>query len=189
MTSTTSHGLVARRYAGALFDVVESRGDSARALDDVTAIAAVAASSDELRQVFDNPSIAPAKKRAIVDAIAAHLGLGEEVRRLLGLLADRGQLAAIGAVAAVFSERVHRARRTVEAAVVTAMPLSDDRRAALGRALGQAAACEVTITARVDPSIIGGVTARVGSLVFDGSVLRQIERLKEQLVFGGAGGQ
>jgi F-type H+-transporting ATPase subunit delta len=84
---------------------------------------------------------------------------------------------------------VNEARRTVEAEVVTASPLTDDRRTALAKALGKAADCEVTIKERVDPSIIGGVIARVGSLVFDGSVQRQVERLKERLVSAGAGGQ
>jgi F-type H+-transporting ATPase subunit delta len=189
MTSTTSPGLFARRYAGVLFDVVEARGETAKALDDVKAVAAAVASSAELRQVFDNPSIALAKKGAIIDAIAGELGVGAEVRRLLGLLAARDRLRAVGAVAAAFTDRVNAVRRTVEAEVVTTTPLTDDRRAALARALGKAAACEVTIRERVDASIIGGVVARVGSLVFDGSVLRQVERLKEQLVSSGGGGR
>jgi F-type H+-transporting ATPase subunit delta len=189
MTSTTATGLFARRYAGVLFDVVEARGEAAKALDDLKAVAAAVASSVELRQVFDNPSIAPTKKGAIIDAIAGELGVGAEVRRLLGLLAARDRLRAIGDVAAAFTDRVNSARRTVEADVVTATPLTDERRAALARALGDAAACDVTIKERVDASIIGGIVARVGSLVFDGSVLRQVERLREQLVSGGAGGR
>jgi F-type H+-transporting ATPase subunit delta len=189
MTSTTSSGLFARRYAGVLFDVVEARGEAAKALDDVQAVAVAVASSAELRLVFDTPSITPAQKGAIIDAIAGQLGVGAEVRRLLGLLAARDRLRAIGDVAAAFTDRVNSARRTVEADVVTATPLTEERRAALASALGRAAACDVTIKERVDASIIGGVVARVGSLVFDGSVLRQVERLKEQLVSGGAGGR
>lgn len=189
MTSTTSQRLFARRYAGVLFDVVEPRGQSAKALDDVKALAAAVASSAELRQVFDNPSIGLASKGAIIDAIAASLDVGAEVRRLLGLLAHRDRLRAIGDVASAFADRVNAARRTVEADVVTATPLTDERRAALASALGRAAACDVTIKERVDVSIIGGVVARVGSVVFDGSVLRQVERLKERLVSGDAGGR
>jgi F-type H+-transporting ATPase subunit delta len=189
MTSTTSLGLFARRYAGVLFDVVEARGETAKAVGDLNALAAAVASSTELRQVFDTPSIAPATKSAIMDAIAGQLGVGAEVRRLLGLLAARDRLRAIGNVAVAFTDRVNSARRTVEADVATTAPLTDERRAALARALGVAAACDVTIKERVDASIIGGVVARVGSLVFDGSVLRQVERLKEQLVAGGAGGR
>jgi F-type H+-transporting ATPase subunit delta len=189
MTSRTSPGLFARRYAGVLFDVVEARGEAAKAVDDLEALAAAVASSAELRQVLDIPSVAPVTKGAIMDAIAGQLGAGAEVRRLLGLLAARDRLRAIGDVAAAFTARVNSARRTVEADVVTATPLSDERRASLARALGDAAACHVTIKERVDASIIGGVVARVGSLVFDGSVLRQVERLREQLASGGAGGR
>jgi F-type H+-transporting ATPase subunit delta len=188
MTST-SHGLFARRYAGVLFDVVEPRGVSSKALADLTALAEVIASSAELRQVLENASIAPAKKRGVMEAVSAQLGVGDEVSRTLGLLADRDQLSAIPAIAGAFATRVNEARRTIEAEVVTAAPLTEDRRAALAQALGKAADCQVTIKERVDPSIIGGVVARVGSLVFDGSVQRQVERLKERLVSAGAGGQ
>ncbi len=189
MTSTNSHSLFARRYAGVLFDVVEPRGGSAKALSDLQAVADATASNVELQQVFGNPAIPPSKKRAVVDAIAAAAGTGEEVRRMLGMLADRDRLDAIGQVSAAFFDRVMQARKTLEADVVTATPLTDERRASLARALGHAAQCQVTIRERVDPSILGGVVARVGSLVFDGSVLRQVERLKEQLASGGAGGQ
>ena len=189
MASTSTHGPFARRYAGVLFDVVEGRGVSAKAESDLQALAQAVESSPELREVFDNPAIAISKKRNIIDAIAAQVGAGDEVRRTLALLAERGQLAAVPALSAAFGDRVNAARRTLEADVVTAAPLSDERRAALARALGKAADCAVTIKERVDPSIIGGVVARVGSLVFDGSVQRQVERLKERLVSAGAGGQ
>lgn len=189
MASTSTHGLFARRYAGVLFDVVESRGASAKAQADLAALASAVDSSTELREVFENPAIAISKKQGIMDAIAAQLGAGDEVRRTLALLAERGQLAAIPALAAAFVDRVNTARRTIQAEVVTAAPLTEERRAALARALGKAADCDVTINERVDPSIIGGVVARVGSLVFDGSVQRQVERLKERLVSAGAGGQ
>ena len=189
MASTTTHGPFARRYAGVLFDVVEPRGTSAKVQADLMVLSEAVTSSAELREVFDNPAIATSKKQAIIDAIAVQAGAGDEVRRTLALLADRGQLAAIPALAAAFVDRVNQARRTLEADVVTAEPLTDERRAALARALGKAADCDVTIRERVDPSIIGGVVARVGSLVFDGSVQRQVERLRDRLVSAGAGGQ
>ena len=189
MASTSTHGLFARRYAGVLFEVVEPRGGTAKARADLQALSDAIDSSGELREVFENPAIAMTKKHAIIDAIASQIGAGEEVRRALALLAERGQLAAVPAIAAAFVARVNDARRTVEAEVITAAPLTEDRHAALAMALGKAADCAVTIKERVDPSIIGGVVARVGSLVFDGSVQRQVERLKERLVSAGAGGQ
>src|SRR5690348_15009691 len=102
MASTTTHGPFARRYAGVLFDVVEPRGTSAKVQADLMVLSEAVTSSAELREVFDNPAIATSKKQAIIDAIAVQAGAGDEVRRTLALLADRGQLAAIPALAAAF---------------------------------------------------------------------------------------
>jgi F-type H+-transporting ATPase subunit delta len=85
-------------------------------------------------------------------------------------------------VTAAFDERVRQERHLLQAEVVTAVPLPDAQRTALAGALRRAAGSDLTITEKVDPSIIGGVIARVGSLVFDGSVTRQLERMKQRLL-------
>jgi F-type H+-transporting ATPase subunit delta len=100
---------------------------------------------------------------------------------LLRLLADRDRLGLLAEVGHAFAERLLELRRVVPAEIVTAVPLGETRRAALAEALARATGRTVTITERVDPAIIGGVVARVGSLVFDGSITRQIERMREQL--------
>ena len=70
----------------------------------------------------------------------------------------------------------------LDAHVTTAVALTPDRTQALADALGKAVGGTVRITASVDPAIVGGVVARVGSTVYDGSVTRQLERLKSQLI-------
>jgi F-type H+-transporting ATPase subunit delta len=62
------------------------------------------------------------------------------------------------------------------------VPLVGGSRAALAAALGRATGSAVTITERVDPGILGGVVARVGSLVFDGSVTHQLEKMRQKLL-------
>ena len=74
------------------------------------------------------------------------------------------------------------ADQAVAADVATAVPLARDRATALEGALSRATGQRVTITTRVDPSLIGGVVARVGSMVFDGSVRRQLARMREKLL-------
>jgi F-type H+-transporting ATPase subunit delta len=176
---------VARRYAAALFDVSSRAGVVDRAGRDLGDVRDLLVSHDELRRVFETPAVPAARKRAIVDAlVTASSDLSGEVARLLELLADRDRLMLLPAIAESYEARANAARRVVPADVVTAVPLSDDRQAALARALGRATGGEVTLSARVDPSIIGGVVARVGSVVFDGSVTRQIERLRERLLAG-----
>jgi F-type H+-transporting ATPase subunit delta len=175
---------VARRYAGALFDVLHRGGtgmDRARA--DLDAMAQLVAGHAELRRLFVSPAVAPQKKRAVLEAI---LGAGgdvmPEIRRLLFVMADRDRLGLIGDVAGAFGERVNAAARVMPAEVTTAVPLPEGSRAALAAALGRATGNQITLTERVDPAIVGGVVARVGSLVFDGSVTRQIERLRQKLL-------
>jgi F-type H+-transporting ATPase subunit delta len=175
-------GGIARRYAVALFDVA-SKADVLDAVErDLSALAALVRDHDELRRVIESPTVPAARKRALVDALlTASGGVQDEVARLLRLLADRDRLPILPDVTRAFVARLLDERRLVPAEVVTAAPLGEGRKAALAEALGRATGRTVTITERVDPSIIGGVIARVGSVVFDGSVTRQIERMRDEL--------
>jgi F-type H+-transporting ATPase subunit delta len=107
--------------------------------------------------------------------------MSAELARLLQLLADRDRLHLVGEIADLYDERVMKLHRVVRAEVVTAAPLDAGMRASLSRALGQATHAEVRLTERVDPDIIGGVTATVGTVVFDGSVATHLERLRQRL--------
>jgi F-type H+-transporting ATPase subunit delta len=173
---------VARQYAGALFTVAQRNHTVDAVARDLDAFAALAADNPSLREIFATPLIHPKKKRAVVDDLLAAAGpLSEEVRRTLTLLADRDRLALIGHVARAFSERVMESNRTVHAKVVTSMPLPDERQHALADALGRATGRTVTITSTVDPAIVGGLVAEVGSVVFDGSVAGQLKRMRQRV--------
>jgi len=173
---------IARRYAAVLFEITQSRGATDRALAELQGIRDLVAGHDQLRQVFETPLVAPQKKRQVLEGLlGAGAPVSDEVRRLLLLLADRDRLMLLPTVASAFSDRVMRFRNILPAHVVTAVPLTDERRAALAGALTKAVGCQVTMHERVDPSIIGGVIARVGGTVFDGSVTRQIEKLRASL--------
>jgi F-type H+-transporting ATPase subunit delta len=104
------------------------------------------------------------------------------VQRLLSLLGERDRVSFIGEIAAAFAARVRHSAHVVEAEFVSAVPLDDRRRTTLATALGKATGGTVTVTTRVDPSIIGGVIANVGNLVFDGSVRTQLDRFKQTLL-------
>jgi F-type H+-transporting ATPase subunit delta len=174
---------VARRYAAALFDVTEPRGHADQALPVLETFRDLLAGHDELQSVFGNPSVQADQKRAIVEALYEKTGGGsDEVKRLLLLLADRNRLALVSDIAAIMKERLQAARHTMPADVVTAVALDDREHAALTSALSAASGSTVTINARVDPSILGGVIARVGDRVFDGSLTFQLARMKQRLL-------
>jgi F-type H+-transporting ATPase subunit delta len=174
---------VARQYANALYQVAEAHQRTEPVGRDLADLARLVEQHADLKAVFETPLVVPRKKRALVDALAAASpDITVEVRRLLEMLADRNRLMLVAEIAAAFARRVMAADRVVAADVVTAVPLDEGRKASLAQALGQATGQTVTITDRVDPGIIGGVVARVGSLVFDGSVVRQIERMRQTLL-------
>jgi F-type H+-transporting ATPase subunit delta len=174
---------IARRNAAALFDVVRKDGDIDRAAQELDAIKSAITGHGQLRKVLETPGVPMSVKRQIVDEIVAGAGgVSQETQRLLGLLAERDRLAMVPDVADAFAGRVMREKKIVAAEVVTAVPLADHNRAALTAALGRATGAQVTMTERVDPSIVGGVVAKVGSIVFDGSVTTQLARLKQKLV-------
>ena len=173
---------VARRYAGALFDITHKAGQADRAGEELGAIVQIVEGHAELRRVLETPAVPATAKKEIVKAVLeAAGGFSPEVVRLVVMLAERGRLGILAVLSAAYTERLQEAHKTLPAEVITAAPLSDASRTALTKALGDATGRRVTISERVDPAIVGGIIARVGSLVFDGSVTRQLERMREQL--------
>jgi F-type H+-transporting ATPase subunit delta len=174
---------VARRYAAALFDVTRKAGRTDRAGEELQALVRTVESHDELRRVLETPAVPAHVKKEIVSSILeVSGGYSDEVSRLVLMLAERDRLGLLAQVQDVYAERLLEDKKIVPAEVVTASPLSDENRAALTTALGAATGSEVRLTERVDPAIVGGVIARVGSLVFDGSVTRQLERFRQKLL-------
>jgi len=173
---------IARRYAAALFDVAKKSGQADRAGDDLNSIARTIDGHAELSRVLATPSVpAQVKKQIMAEVLKAAGTFSSEATRLVLMLAERDRLGVISELQSAYSERLLEEKKIVPAEVVTASPLSDASRSALKQALGAATGRDVTITERVDPSIVGGVVARVGSLVFDGSVVRQLDKLRQKL--------
>jgi F-type H+-transporting ATPase subunit delta len=177
-----SSGRAVRRYASALFDVTQKAGTTDAAGTSLEGLGALVSGHDELSRVLASPAIPVTVKRDIIlGVIDAVGGVSAEVRRLVSMLAERDRLGELSDVVAAFGEQLMESRRELRAEIVTAVPLSDASRSALTEALGRASGKSVTIDASVDPSIIGGVIAKVGSFVYDASLTRQLERMRDAL--------
>ena len=177
-----STGRSARRYAAALFDVTQKTGTAEAAGQSLNQLRDLIAGHQELSRALASPALPVSVKRDIVLAVLdAAGGAPAEVRRMMAMLTERDRLSALPELAALFGARLMEANKVVRADVVTAVPLSDPSRAALSAAIGRATGKSVSITERVDPAIIGGIIAKVGSFVYDASLTRQLERMREQL--------
>jgi len=176
----------AARYARALFDVGLAEADPVAVGQALEGFVSLVRSHSDLERVFATPAVPPAQKVALVEALGSRLDLPPVLARLLRVLAVRDRLVLLPDLSDLYRARLLDYQRVVRAEVTSAVPLPADRVETLRAGLADATGREVHIETRVDPSILGGVVTRVGSLVFDGSVTRQLERMREQLAEGQA---
>lgn len=170
------------RYARALFDVASKEGDLQQAGRDLASFNELVANHEALAKIFANPAIPAPKKKAVVEQLIAHGGaISPIVAKLLLLLADRDRLPLLPDIVTAYQSRLMDHAKVVRAEIVTAVSLPPDRLAALEQGLAQATGRQVQLASRIDPSIIGGAIAKVGSTVYDGSVTRQLQKMKETL--------
>ncbi|MGE0460418.1 MAG: F0F1 ATP synthase subunit delta [Vicinamibacterales bacterium] len=175
----------AARYARALFDVARAESDITKVQHDLGAVVSAIAEHADLAQVLASRAVPEAARRNIIVAVAATLGVAAPVTKLLGLLAERRRLELLPEIAQVYRERLLAHQNIVQADVTIAAPLSADATKALEASLAAATGKTVSMRVSVDPAQLGGVVARVGSTVYDGSVRTQLKKMRDQLVAQG----
>ena len=121
-------------------------------------------------------------KRGIVTAVSERIGMAPTGVRMLQLLADRDRLGMMDDLVTVFRERLLDRRKIVRAELRSAVALTPEEVKAIETELGAVTGMNVAVEAVVDPDLIGGVLAKVGSTVYDGTVKSQLNRLRKQLV-------
>jgi F-type H+-transporting ATPase subunit delta len=172
----------ARRFARALFDVARGEGQDLDVIQrELSGLVALVTANAQLARVLGSPAIPAARKRGVVEELLARSPVSTPLARLLLLLADRDRLALLPDLAEAFHERLLDHQQVVRAEITTAAPLAGDRTAALRAGLARATNREVRLDVRVDPALVGGAVARIGSTVYDGSLVTQLERLKHRL--------
>jgi len=170
---------VARRYARALYmiGVEESRLDAL--VREVKSLGDTVRGSPELATFLSNPVVSQVTRRAVISEIIARLSLTPMAKNFALMLTDRrrGQLFpdVADALAALSDERAGK----VQAQVASATALTDTQiqkvRAALERLTGKS----VTVSHKVDPSLIGGMVTRIGDKVYDGSLRTRLEEIRQ----------
>ena len=178
MTNRTA----AARYARALLEVaVKEKADLDSIDREVAGFAELIRRNPALQTALYNPAVSAPKKRAAVVELTKRTGYAPIVAKLLALLAERDRLILLPDLVDAYRERLLDYKKIVRAEITTAAPLPEGRAKSIEASLSKATGRSVALEAKVDPSIVGGVIAKVGSTVYDGSVTRQLEKLKEQL--------
>lgn len=176
------HYPVAERYARALSESIADAGELETALAALEDFQGLYAETPDLRSAFSNPGVSVEKRATLLQEVLAGEDMPDAVRHLLDILVRRGRIALLADVTEVFSTLVDRRLNRIGARVRTATPLSEAQRARLVQVLENYFKKSIRMKCVVDPTILGGVVARVGGVVLDGSVRSRLERLRAELL-------
>jgi len=174
----------ATRYARALADVVLAPGSTVAAPDalgQLKTFNGLLAESEDLRAVLLSPAVPPARKRALIGEFAKMTGLSKPVQNFLFVVADHRRVNLLGTIAKAFEDAVDERLGRVRADVRSALPLTDDQRAEVSARLRQLTGKEVRCEYEVEEFLLGGVSARIGSKIYDGSVRGRLDVLRQRL--------
>lgn len=172
---------VGRRYARALFELALEDDSVERVAEELDALAATMTGSDELREVLSFPTNTAELRKSVFAGIADRLGTGTLVRNLVQLLVDRNRMTAFSACATAFRELADEHRGQIRGELVSARPLSHEQLEAVRSKLEKMTGKRVLLETREDPSLIGGLVARVGNTLFDSSIRTQLEGIKRAM--------
>ena len=173
---------VGRRYGRALLELAAEQNQLDPVGRQLADLKMTWSESEELREVFENPSVSAQDRRNVVDALAGKLGLGPIVKNTFKLLSDRRRTRSLPEVIDAYEKLAEERSGTLRAEVITAVAMSEAYYSQLQRTLEQVTGKKVTLQKREDPSIIGGVVTRVGDKVFDGSVKTRLIELEDELL-------
>jgi F-type H+-transporting ATPase subunit delta len=174
-------GSLARRYAKAIFDIGLQQGDLAKLGQDIRSLAKAMNESHELVTVLTNPAIRRSDRRKVVDGLLQTIGVQTASRHLVYLLLDGERMATLPAISRALDAMIEEKAGRVAAEVISAKPLDPSQLSQISAALEKLSGKQVSVTTRQDPELLGGVVAKVGDVVYDGSLRTQLRAIRDEL--------
>ncbi len=173
-------GASARRYAQAAFELAREKDELETWSNDLGYLAQ-AMETQEFSEVLDAPQVTVAHKIALIDETVGG-SINPLTRNLLALLASRNSAGLLTDALDAFQEMLDAHRGIERAELTSAVPLSTEQQSKIEAMLTEMVGKDISLTVRVDPEILGGIVARVGDRVIDGSTRTKLEGLRRELV-------
>ena len=172
--------VAANRYAKALLEVLYPDG-AELGLEQLVKFSSLLNAQSEMRQLFENPTVAADRRKSVFNGIADALAYDGRVRNFLNLLIERNRLDLLSAVIRSYQGLLDEKLGLVRAHVTSASPLDPTQQRAIAAKLETVTGKKVRVELSVDPTLLGGVVAQVGSTIYDGSLRQQLQTFKQRL--------
>jgi len=174
-------GSLARRYARAVLEIGATHNNLDRIGADLRTLAKAMHDSPELMSSLTNPAIRRSDRRRVVDALLQRIAAQPHTQNLVALLLDGERLATLPAISRELDAMIEAKAGRASAEIVSAKPLDPSQLSQITAALEKLSGKSITISKREDPDLLGGVVAKVGDTVYDGSLRTQLKNLRDEL--------
>jgi len=173
---------VSRRYARALVDaILAQKIDADIARLQLRSIGQAVHDSDDLRRVWESPAVPPVQKRAVLDGIVKQMTVAKPIRNFIAILIDNRRIAMLDDIVRQFENELDNQLGFVEAEISSARTLTPGEKRDLENKVERLTSKKVRARYALDPQLLGGVSVRVGSTIYDGSVRGQLEKMRQDL--------
>lgn len=173
---------IARRYASALADVAIAGNEAREVQEELDAWQTMIAASYELRQVVESPTIPVAQKRNVLGKLIDRVKPRPTTTNFLQVLLQNHRLGHLAEINERFAQIIDERAGVVAATVTTARPMDEVSQESLRASLAGLTGKKVRLSFETDGELIGGLVARIGSTVYDGSIRNQLQQAKERLI-------
>lgn len=175
---------IARRYAKALL-LIGKQTDQAEAYrDELNGVASIIDGNPALAQALVNPLYGAADRKKVLEKVIGGLTLSDVMKAFLLLLFDKGRIGFLAVINDFYQRLADDLKGIARATLVSASALSAGTVDKIQGSLSKRTGKEVTLEVEQDPALIGGIIARIGDLVLDGSIRTQLQNMRETLKRG-----
>ena len=170
---------LAGRYAGALYALALESRKIDTIHDELSSLADYIVENQDLKKLVESPVLGRQQQQAAIIAILKKAGADPLTVKFVGTMAENGRLSALPRVIQAFQQEHARRRGQISAEVVSAVALDDSRKAVVEKTVARLAGSDnLSLSMRVDPSLIGGLVVRIGSRMIDTSIKTKLSRLE-----------
>jgi len=171
----------AKPYAQVLLDAARETKSEDQLAAELGAFVALVGGTPDLERIVRNPALPPAEKQKVVDGLVAKAAWSPLTAQALRLLTRKERLDRVDDILEAYQELLDQARGIVLAEVRAAHALDPSQQQALEQAIARAAGKKVRAQVSIEPELLAGVVAKVGSTVYDASLRGQIQKMRRLL--------
>ncbi len=172
--------VIANRYAEALFQIGEEDNKTDNLYNELKEVSSLMTTNNDLNNVMKSPLVSKNEKIHLIDTLFAGK-IDNDLKNFLKVLIEKGRISSIKAIEATYKELLNDKNNIIEGYVISAVSMDDEKIKELEKELSKKYNKNVTLTNKVDKSILGGVLVRLGNTEIDGTIKTRLDGLKNQL--------